>query len=68
LSPGPCGRRVAFNASTGAEINSKTNHTRSPFNECREPETRVLRKITLRIVPFVMLLYFIALCSPFCWR
>jgi hypothetical protein len=51
---------VAFNASTGAEIKSKTNHARSPFNECRELETRVLRKITLRIVPFVMLLYFIA--------
>jgi ACS family tartrate transporter-like MFS transporter len=25
-----------------------------------ELETRVLRKVTLRIVPFVMLLYFIA--------
>src|ERR1700747_2332972 len=40
------------------------NQERSPFNEAHpmsaELETRVLRKITLRIVPFVMLLYFIA--------
>jgi ACS family tartrate transporter-like MFS transporter len=41
------------------EIKSKTDQARSPSMSA-ELETRVLRKITLRIVPFVMLLYFIA--------
>jgi ACS family tartrate transporter-like MFS transporter len=50
---------VAFNAPDGVEIKSKTDQARSPPMSA-ELETRVLRKITLRIVPFVMLLYFIA--------
>jgi ACS family tartrate transporter-like MFS transporter len=50
---------VAFNAPEGVEIKSKTDQARSPPMSA-ELETRVLRKITLRIVPFVMLLYFIA--------
>jgi ACS family tartrate transporter-like MFS transporter len=50
---------VAFNAPDGVEIKSKTDQARSPSMSA-ELETRVLRKITLRIVPFVMLLYFIA--------
>src|ERR1035437_7378090 len=40
LSPGGCGRRVAFNASNGAEIKSNTNQARSPSNECRAGNAR----------------------------
>jgi MFS family permease len=50
---------VAFNAPNGAEIKSNTNQASGPFNECRAGNARAAQ-ITLRIVPFVMLLYFIA--------
>ncbi|SIO67506.1 Major Facilitator Superfamily protein [Bradyrhizobium erythrophlei] len=50
---------MAFNAPNGAEIKSNTNQASGPFNECRAGNARAAQ-ITLRIVPFVMLLYFIA--------
>jgi ACS family tartrate transporter-like MFS transporter len=50
---------VVANASNGAAIKSNIDRA-GDHPMSAELETRVLRKITLRIVPFVMLLYFIA--------
>jgi len=55
---------VAYDAANGAKIKSNATrrgaHPMSAELVSAELETRVLRKITLRIVPFVVLLYFIA--------
>src|SRR3954468_7335341 len=58
LSINRCESRVNSNAPRAR--NQKQQFRRGAHSMSAELEKRVLRKVTLRIVPFVMLLYFIA--------